>query len=187
MKRNLTHSAFVIILLLVLTSSYSVFAQDTNTDNHQITIQIPTVALLDLETSGTKNFTAPFVQSTEAGDKITAPAPNSTLWLNYSSIQTGATTKRVDVKTSALVTGVDINLIASTSATGAGTLGTPTAGITLTGTEQPLITGIGSAYTVTGPNNGHQLNYTFAATDANYAALRSGNTTVIVTYTLVDN
>ncbi|WP_221392212.1 hypothetical protein [Dyadobacter sp. NIV53] len=189
MRKKLTNLTFTFVLTLALGSSVSLFAQDTNTDNHQITVEIPTVALLDLETAGTKNFTATFTQPTplEAGDKLTAPALNNSLWLNYSSIQAGTTTKRVDVNSSALVNGVDIHLVAGTSASGFGTKGTPTAGFNLTASDQTLINGIGSAYTVSGPNNGHQLTYTFAAADANYANLRSGNTTVTVTYTLADN
>ena len=189
MRTKLTISSFIAVFVTALGASVSVFAQDTNTDNHQITVEVPTVALLDLETAGTKNITASFIQPTplEAGEKITAPALNNTLWLNYSSIQTGTTTKRVDVKASALVSGVSINLVAGASASGAGTKGTPTAGFILTAAEQTLIGGIGSAYTLTGSGNGHQLTYTFAAADANYAALRSGSTTVTVTYTLADN
>ena len=189
MKSKSFNSKLILVMTLAIGSVMSVSAQDTNTDNHQITVEIPTVALLDLETAGTKNITAAFTQPTplEAGDKLTAPALNNTLWLNYSSIQTGTTTKRVDVKSSALVNGIDIYLVAAASATGFGTKGTPTAGFNLTAADQTLINGIGSAYTVSGPNNGHQLSYTFASLDANYANLRSGSTTVTVTYTLADN
>ncbi|REA56530.1 hypothetical protein DSL64_26640 [Dyadobacter luteus] len=176
--------------VLAIGSSFSALAQDTRTDNHQITVDVPIVALLDLETTGSnKNFTATFTQRTplEAGEKIDAPANNSTLWLNYSSIQTGSIPKRVDVSASALVPGVTIHLIAAESATGAGSLGGPTAGFNLTAAAQPLITGIGSAYTANGPNNGHQLTYSFLAEDENYGELRSGGTTISVTYTLADN
>ncbi|TLV03875.1 hypothetical protein FEN17_09865 [Dyadobacter luticola] len=75
------------------------------------------MALLDLETSGTKNISASFIAPTEAGEKIAVPADNNTLWLNYSSIQAGVKTKRVEVETSALVDGVDINVVAGSSAT----------------------------------------------------------------------
>lgn len=189
MRTKLAGSAPVLAFVLAVGSSFSVFAQDTNTDSHQITVEVPTVALLDLETSGSKNFTAAFTQPTplEAGEKLNAPADNATLWLNYSSIQAGTTPKHVDVSASALVPGITIHLVAGTSATGFGTKGTPTAGFNLTTSAQSLITGIGSAYTATGPNNGHQLTYSFSALDASYANLRSGTTTVDVTYTLADN
>lgn len=189
MKITFITSSLFSVFILAVGSGFNAFSQDTNTDNHQITVEVPTVALLDLETAGTKNITASFTQATplEAGDKLSAPAANSTLWLNYTSIQTGTTTKRVDVKSSAVINGIDINLVAAAAATGSGTRGTPTAGFNLTAADQTLINGIGSAYTVSGPNNGHQLTYSFNSTDANYANLRSGSTTVTVTYTLADN
>jgi len=189
MGTKITSFSTVFVFVFALCGSFSVFAQDTRVDNHQITVDVPAVALLDLETTGSKNFTAAFTQPTplEAGEKLTAPAANSTLWLNYSSIQTATTTKRVDVKSDVLVNGVDIHLVAGASASGFGTKGTPTAGFNLTAADQILVNGIGSAYTLTGPSNGHQLTYTFASLDANYAALRSGSTIVTVTYTLADN
>ncbi|WP_205748212.1 hypothetical protein [Dyadobacter bucti] len=190
MRTKLTGSASVLVFVLTAGSSFSVFAQDTNTDSHQITVEVPVVALLDLETSsGSENFTAAFTQPTplEAGEKLTAPTDNATLWLNYSSIQTASTPKHVDVSASAVIPGINVHVVAGTSATGFGTKGTPTAGFNLTTSAQSLITGIGSAYTVNGPNNGHLLTYSFTALDANYANLRSGSTTIDVTYTLADN
>ncbi len=67
--------AFVLSTSIALGTSLAAAAQDNNTDNHQITVSIPNVALLDLETGGTRNFTASFVQPTplEAGQKLSAP------------------------------------------------------------------------------------------------------------------
>lgn len=189
---NLKKIAFLAVLS-IFSTTFIMKAQDTQTDNHQITVVIPSVALLDLETSVSKNFSAAFTQATplEAGDKITIPAANTDLWLNYSSILAaiglGSISRRVDVKASALVAGVTISVIAATSTTGFGTKGTPSASVTLTTADQPIINAIGSAYTVSGPNNGHRLTYSFAALDANYAALKAGSTVVTVTYTLADN
>lgn len=92
------------------------------------------------------------------------------------------------VKASALVPGVDVSVVAAAAtASGKGTLGTPTAAVTLTLTDQALITGIGSAYTETGVSNGHQLTYSFTAPDVDYGSLVASNTGFIVTYTLADN
>lgn len=188
MKNRLSLVSFMFVVILAGFTSRAV-AQDTQTDNHQISVVVPVVALLDLETSATRNFTACFTKpaNDEAGDKIVAPAANNTLWLNYTSIQAGTTTKKVNVKANAVVDGVDIHLVAASAAGGAGTKGTPTAGFNLSTTDQTLISDIGSAYTASGPTSGHQLTYTFIADDANYANLRSGTTTVTVTYTLADN
>ncbi len=185
MKRILS-LAFLALL------GFKATAQDTQTDNHQITVVVPTVALLDLEASGgVKDFTATFVQPIplEAGQKITSPLDNSALWLNYSSIlpATVVLSRKVLVKLNAPVPGVDISVVAGTSASGFGTKGTPTSAVTLSTTDQPLINSIGSAYTVTGPSNGHNLTYSFVTADANYANLRGNSTVVIVTYTLADN
>ena len=184
---------FTLSLLFVTASVLEAVAQDTQTDNHQITVIIPSVALLDLETSVSKNFSANFTQAApaEAGDKLTIPVANADLWLNYSSVLAatglGSISRRVDVKASALVPGVTISAVAGAITTGFGSKGTPTSAVTLTTTDQPIINTIGSAYTVTGPSNGHKLTYSFDALDANYAALKAGSTTVTVTYTLADN
>jgi hypothetical protein len=174
--------------LLIL--GFNASAQDTQSDNHTITVVVPNVALLDLETAATRNFTSTFTQPSpnEAGEKLTAPANNTGLWLNYSSIiSTTVTSRKVGVKLSALVPGVDVAVVAGAASTGAGTRGTPTSAVTLTTADQDLITGIGSAYTATGSSNGHNLTYSFTALDANYANLRAASPVVTVTYTLIDN
>ena len=177
----------IVASLMFLGSKAS--AQDTQTDNHTITVVVPNVALLDLEATS-KNFTSTFAQPTplEAGEKLTAPANNADLWLNYSSIvaASGITSRRVQAKISALVPGVDIAVTAAAAVNGAGTRGAGST-ITLTATDQNLVTGIGSAYTGTGINNGHNLTYAFNALDANYGSLRAASPVVTVTYTLVDN
>lgn len=179
--------------LLVSATALKTTAQDTQTDNHQITVVIPDIALLDLESGVSKNFTASFTQTApnEAGDKLTIPVANENLWLNYSSILPstgpGSTSRRIDVKASSVVAGITISVLANAATTGFGTKGTPTSAVTLTTTDQPIINTIGSAYTVSGPNNGHKLTYSFAALDAAYATIRAGSSVVTVTYTLADN
>lgn len=162
---------------------------DGVSDNHIITVVVPNVALLDLESSTGKNFSATFEQPTplEAGQKVNVPTDNSAVWLNYSSIiPSTITSRRVDVSANVLIPGVTINVVAGSITTGAGTRGTPTSAVTLTTSAQPIVTGIGSAYTATGASNGHQLTYSFLAADGNYGNLRAASTPVTVTYTLVD-
>lgn len=188
MKKRSTLVSSVVVMALS-GAGFSAFAQDSYTDNHTITVTIPVVALLDLEAPVSKSFAADFTKpaTDEAGNKIVAPAANTSLWLNYTSIQTANTTKKVNVKASAVIDGLDIHLVAAAATTGAGTKGTPTGGFNLSTDDQVLISNIGSAYTASGVNNGHQLTYTFIADDAKYADLRSGITPVTVTYTLADN
>lgn len=183
------------VCLITAAFSGSLKAQDTNTDNHTITISIPEVALVDIEPAATKNITLGFTAPTEAGNPITPTTSNSTLWLNYSSIKSVADpTRNVSVKVNALIPGIDIHVTAAAATgSGAGTLGTPAAQLTLSAADQTIISGIGSAYTGNGANNGHNLTYALAAGSgpggvAAYADLQATATTVAtVTYTISDN
>lgn len=183
------------VCLVTAAFSGSLRAQDTNTDNHTITISIPEVALVDIEPAATKNITLGFTAPTEAGNPVTANAANNTLWLNYSSIKSVADpTRNVSVKVNALIPGIDIHVTAAAATgSGGGTLGTPAAQITLSAADQTIISGIGSAFTGNGANNGHNLTYALAAGSgpggvAVYADLQATATTVAtVTYTISDN
>ncbi|AZA52372.1 hypothetical protein [Chryseobacterium sp. G0201] len=181
--------------LVAFAVSANLNAQDTNTDNHTISITIPEVALVDIEPAATKNITLGFTAPTEAGLPITAATTNNTLWLNYSSIKSVAdATRNVSVKVNAVIPGIDIQVTAA-AATGAGggTLGTPSAQLTLSAADQTIVSGIGSAYTGDGANNGHNLTYALAAGSgpggiAAYADLEATATAVAtVTYTISDN
>ena len=192
MKKTIQKVSLVIVSLIGL-GIHTTFAQDTKTDNHTVAITIPEVSLLDLELSTSKNLTMDFVAPTEAGNAITSPLNNTTLWLNYSSIvePTGVDASRtVSVKASATIPGVDLKVTAGADAgAGAGTKGTPVGGgVTLTTTDQTLISGIGSCWTDTGTSKGHQLTYAVSLTSAaTYSSLLSGTNTITVTYTLSAN
>jgi hypothetical protein len=170
-------------------------AQDSNTDNHTIGITIPEVALVDIEPAANKNITLGFTAPDEAGLPIVPSGTNNTLWLNYSSIKSVAdATRNVSVKVDAIIPGIDIRVTAATATgSGGGTLGTPSAQLTLTAADQTIVSGIGSAYTGDGANNGHNLTYALAAgsgsgTIAAYADLEATTTAVAtVTYTISDN
>lgn len=170
-------------------------AQDSNTDNHTITISVPEVAIVDIEPAAAKNITMGFTAPTEAGLPLLGPADNSTLWLNYSSIRSAADdTRTVSVRLDAELPGIDINVTAA-AATGAGegTLGTPSAPLTLTAADQVILSGIGSAYTGDGVSNGHNLTYALAlggsagATAAYEDLIATASAEAIVTYTISDN
>lgn len=183
------------VSLVAVAFSATLNAQDTNTDNHTITISVPEVALVDIEPAATKNITLGFTAPTEAGQPLVANAANSTLWLNYSSIKSVADpTRNVSVKLNAIIPGIDIHVTAAAATgSGGGTLGTPAAQLTLSAADQTIISGIGSAYTGNGANNGHNLTYALAPGSgpggvAVYADLQATATSVAtVTYTISDN
>lgn len=185
----------VAMSLFAAAISGNVNAQDTNTDGHTITISIPEVALVDIEPAATKNITLGFTAPTEAGNPIIPSAANNTLWLNYSSIKSDTDPSRnVSVKLNAVIPGVDVHVTAAAATgSGGGTLGTSAGLLTLSAADQTIISGIGSAYTGNGTNNGHNLTYALVAGSgpggvANYADLLATATTVAtVTYTISDN
>lgn len=171
-------------------------AQDTKTDNHTVTISVPEVALVDIEPAATKNITLGFTAPTEAGDPVTPNTANSTLWLNYSSIKSVAEpTRTVSVSVNAIIPGIDIHVTAAAATgSGGGLVGDPAAELILSATDQTIISGIGSAYTGNGANNGHNLTYALAAGSspsgvAAYSDLQATTvaTTATVTYTISDN
>jgi hypothetical protein len=150
-----------------------------------VTLTLPVVTLMDIEPTGniTLNFTAP----TEAGNPLTNPTPNTSKWVNYTSaIASGGLTRKITAAISGtLIAGVDIKLqAAAASGAGGGTLGTPSAQVTLTNTPVTIISGIGGAFTGNGANNGHRLTISLAPnTYANLATKASTTLTIVYTIT----
>ncbi|MDD3723149.1 MAG: hypothetical protein PHW92_11830 [Lutibacter sp.] len=192
---NLTKLFFAAAIVL---SANAAFAQDTNSDSHLVNINIPQVALLDLEVAtGTTAITLDGTAPTEAGLPMTfgAAATNATIWMNYSSIVKGSVSRKVTVAITdgTVPTGLKLTVLASeASGTGGGTKGTPAASaITLTATATDIVKGIGSAYTGDGANKGHNLTYkldyaTSETTDYGNLRFSDSSAPLTITYTLSD-
>ena len=181
--KKLTLSIFGMILAGVA------FGQDTNTDNHTVTVSVPAFAIMDIEPAASKDITLGFTKPNEAGSPLVAPT-NSSLYLNYTCIVDATNaTRKISVKLSTPISGVELSVqAAAATGTGAGNRGTVTGNpVLLTATDQDLITGIGSSYTGDGVSNGHQLTYTAAIPASNYTTLISGSHSTTVTYTISTN
>ncbi|HBV17225.1 MAG TPA: hypothetical protein DEB71_18010 [Chryseobacterium carnipullorum] len=168
-----------IIYLIFCLMSCTVFSQST------IALTLPIVTLLDIEPTGT--FTLNFTAPTEAGQALTAPAANTTKWINYTSaIASGGLTRRITASINQLVPGISIRVqAAAASGSGGGTLGTSAGQVTLSTTATNIITGIGGAFTGNGANNGHRLTISLAVnTYANLSALT--NSPIVITYTITE-
>lgn len=186
---------FLSVVLLGVVS-LSVNAQgDTNQNAHNVVIGVPAVALLDLEAASSTSITLGPTAPTEAGLPVTFNAVDTSIWINYSSI-IGSTTEPSRLVTAQITdgtvpAGTQLKVLAaSASGSGDGTMGAPSAQVTLTSSAQNVITGIGSSYTGNGVNNGHNLSYSLnlIASSGSYAQLDFDNSdTVTITYTLSDN
>lgn len=80
--------------------------------------------------------------------------------------------------------GTTLTLVSApcTTTNSAGDLGDPSPPITLTTSNQNIVTGIGTCYTGTGIDDGYQLTFTLKPT--NYAQIVAGTYNVTVTLTL---
>ncbi|KUO68321.1 MAG: hypothetical protein APF83_10355 [Lutibacter sp. BRH_c52] len=197
-KQTLMKLTKLFFAALIVFSANAAIAQDTKVATHLLNINIPEVALLDLEVaaSGSTTISLNGTAPTEAGLPMTfgTAATNSSINMNYSSIVKGASLRNISVKLSSLVpTGLKLTVLASGPATGgAGTLGTASGELTLTNVGQSIVTGIGSTYTGDGVSKGRNLTYkldyaTGESTD--YAALRFDlvdAAPITITYTLSD-
>lgn len=185
-----------ILPAMLIAMAWSVGAQaqgDDSDDFHTITVSILPVAILDIETTATKNFNLGPTIPTEAGNPLDDSATNNTLWLNYSFIPTGqGETASITVQTDAEISGMDINVVAAAAAAanGDGQKGSPAGLLTLSSTvDQVIIGNIGASYTGDGNASGHQLTYTLDIDGtADYADLYAQTNTVItVTYTIAED
>lgn len=150
-----------------------------------VTLTLPVVTLMDVEPTG--NITLNFIAPTEAGNPLGNPTPNTSKWINYTSaITSGGATRKITASVNQVIAGVNIRLqAAAASGAGGGTLGTPSAQVTLTTTPVTIISGIGGAYTGNGANNGHRL--TISLVPSTYANLeRLTNTSVTIVYTITE-
>lgn len=176
------------ILLAILVVSVSTAFADSNTDNHQVSIVIPQIALLDIEPEGSKDISITMVEPTEAGD---APADqtNDNLWLNVTSIVAANATRSISVSINAAVAGLDLKVVAAAyDGDGFGFWGTAKSELTtLSTSSQNLVTGIKSGYTANGDGNGYQLTYTVSPKgDNTFGDLVADTKLITVTYTLTE-
>ena len=182
---------------LIVFTAKGAFAQDTNTDTHTVTIGIPEVALLDLEsatgTAITLNGTAP----SEAGEAMVFNAKNSDIWINYSSIvgskSDPSRNVTVQITDGQVPDGLVLSVVAAQDAgKGDGTMGKAEKDAIALSTKKAdkIIDGVGSAYTGNGAKKGHNLTYTLTldSSKGSYAKVDFDQAqTLSITYTLSDD
>ena len=187
--QNLLFAAFILI------ASSNAFAQDKDNDSHTLSIGIPGVALLDIESTTSNAISLNASAPTEAGDKVEFNQSNSDLWLNYSSIVGKDSSREVTVQITDgdVPDGINLTVVADQyEGDGEGTMGEASDDAIILNSKKAenIIKGIGSAYTGNGAKKGHNLTYKIAQSDDKdaYANLNfEQSTTLTITYTLTDN
>ena len=184
----------IMIALLIGLRMLEVSAQN-NTAVQNVMIEIPEVALLDLEGGHGSDIHFAPQRPTEAGMAVDfSNQTNNELWINYSSITNRSTEPTRDIKVQITSGRIPSGMILQVSAgsdagRGDGTMGTPVGTITLDRSAQSLITGVGSAYTGNGAGRGHQLKYQLSLNEeeGSYAQLDlDESASVSIMYTLTD-
>jgi len=162
-------------------------------DSHTVTIGIPQVALLDIESTTGTAITLDATAPTEAGEKVEftqEDSTDSTLWINYSSIVSGKATREVTVQITGgdIPKGIELSVEAQQYAgDGQGTMGRAisTAIVLDDKKAATIIEGVGSAYTGNGAGSGHNLTYKIAQTGS-YSDLEIADSSLTIMYTLTD-
>ncbi|MCB0734288.1 MAG: hypothetical protein H6608_08620 [Flavobacteriales bacterium] len=191
MKRKLFAMAILGVAFTTIAN-----AQDNETDDHTVQIEIPEVAILDLEAKSSTSITLTVDAPTEAGLPVSfANAKDSSVWINYSSI-VGSTTeasRTVSAKISSgtVPGGMLLKVTAAADAgNGDGTVGASAGQITLASKDQTVVAKIGSCYTGDGASNGHNLYYSLELdpTAGSYADIDFDDaTTLTIMYTISNN
>ncbi|MBU0528668.1 hypothetical protein KKF86_02805 [bacterium] len=176
---KLTRRLVIALLIVSISIAYS----DNNTDSHNITLTVPQIALLDIESAGSNDISITLLEPAEAGDPLASQTDNS-LWLNVTSIVTSGASNDISVSIDQTVPGLDLKVVAAVYAgSGKGSWGTPNAEVTLTTGDQTLVGGITSGYTANGAGNGFQLTYTVDPDENAFDALVASSPIIEVTYT----
>lgn len=175
------------LLLTLLVVSISIgYSQDSNSDNHQVSIVIPTIALLDIESSAGSNAISITMDTPSEAGNAPADKTDNNLWLNVTSIVIADATRSISVSIDAEVAGLDLKVVAAGCITGYGSWGSPRPELILNSTSsQNLVTGIKSGYTLNGDGKGYRLTYTVSPKgDNTFGDLVAGTKNIDVTYTL---
>lgn len=192
--RTIMKSLKFALALGALAFSLNSFAQDDEDDFITISIGVSEHAIVDIE--GGNNISLSPSAPTEAGDSLDfSTAIDTSTFLNYSSIKNSggsdATRDIYATMTGTLPAGLSLTVRAGVDLDqGAGDMGVTTGAQTMDGNNQNVLTGIGSAYTGDGTENGHRVYYSLslASGTSSYKDLdQDNNQSVVITYTITDN
>ncbi len=178
------------MIYILITGITKTYAGDDKTSDHTVTISIPEVALLDLE--GSKSITLTPKAPTEAGQGFDfTDAKDNSVWINYSSVVGKHKYRNVTVEITSGQVPDGLKLIAVAGndiGNGKGKTGIPSGRIELSNSPQRIIYNVGSCYTGSGQQSGHNLIYKLdIESDADYAKITNADTDLTITYTLSDD
>lgn len=165
-----------IVLSSVLCLNTASYADSAN-DSHDVTVEVPEVALIDIK----DNLTIALEPPTEAGQNFVTPAAENTPFAITSNVAAGKT-RILKVRGDKTLSGMDLKLFINLPNVGTGTLAS------LSTSDQNLLSNIGNVVQpmVSFPMGGF-ITYQVEPKPGTNTTLPHGNTVVNVTYTLSDD
>ncbi|MBI1306514.1 MAG: hypothetical protein GC181_07865 [Bacteroidetes bacterium] len=185
-------STALLIMLHLAVISYS---QDLNQNSQNVQIDIPEVAIMDLEAASGTSIVLNIDAPEDAGDPVSFEhAVDSSIWINYSSIRGSANepSRKITAKiiSGTVPGGMRLKVSASNDVgQGGGDMGVNTGEHILNGNSKNIIRNIRSCYTGDGAGKGHYLKYVLELKPGNnkYRQLDFDDaTTLTILYTITD-
>jgi hypothetical protein len=182
---NRIHNIIRFSLVIIFLSGTLLISRDNSGASHTVTIVIPKIALLELESVPSSDITLTMASPSEAQAPILRNIDNN-LRLNVTSFFGSGNTRDISAKIESPLNGLDLKVVSEAhSGSGFGSRGVPQPELILTTADQTLVSGIKSEYKMDGANNGFNLKYTVISNNIMYAELASSSeNNITVTYTL---
>uniref|UniRef100_UPI0032170AFD hypothetical protein n=1 Tax=uncultured Draconibacterium sp. TaxID=1573823 RepID=UPI0032170AFD len=186
--------SLIIATVLVLgVASISKAQDDSDVATHNVSFNVPEIALLDIEGNKDIVFDLNGIVNEAGNDIDLTSATNNELWLNYTVLtgskgKSGSKEQKISVSLDKEIPGINLMLkVGADKGNGAGakgTLSTSSAFAVKDNTSTEIIKGIGSCYTGNGTENGHNLAYSLEVDK--FEEIVAGDHSVTVTYTFTD-
>lgn len=189
-------NSFYPALVLAMVAFSSAVAQDKKDQVHDVKIDLPEVALLDVESKSNLSIVIAAQAPEEAGLPLDlSKSTNSDLWINYTSIvgskKEPSRQVTAQITSGAVPDGLRLFVeAANAKGKGNGKFGKPSGKVHLSSNPKNIITNVGSSYTGDGPDNGHQLTYILEMFNLNKFGdldFDQAQEALSITYTLSDN
>ena len=182
-------ATIVSVVVLFFSLSLNISAQTNNTAEIPLMMNIPSVALINFVVSNDQMVTYSFSFTyPDNVEQIITPNTGDNTWINYSSVVNNGSSNYITVHLSSgsLPADVSLNLlIGEDVGAGAGKIGKGVGQIILTTYPQNIINDIGSCFTGSGLNRGHQITYIWENPESyNYSLNYENGKIIAVTYTI---
>ncbi|MCB0734650.1 MAG: hypothetical protein KDC76_08715 [Bacteroidetes bacterium] len=181
----------LILISFAVLTALQIQAQDSKEKGQNVQIEIPDVAIMDLEATNGKSIVLNVNAPTEAGLPVDfSDARDSSLWLNYSSVcGKGKSSKRkvqAKITSGSLPSYMRLVVEATNDAGyGDGDVGVPNNRKFLSTHDQTIVKNIETCYTGDGVGKGHQLIYSLELKNNKYDEIDFDDaTTLTILYTI---